>query len=128
MANIKLKNIIICENAIASFDGKVSLINIFTEIKSNGFPIINPRFTILVSINGEVGKYKEILEIISPDGSSIAKVEGQVEINGPGGNNFLANFINTVFSIEGKYWIKVSIDGNILNNKDENFILVEKQN
>mgnify|MGYP001560239814 CR=1 FL=1 len=126
MANIELKNVFVCENALVSLDGKLSLINIFTEITSKGFPAINPKFTILTSIMGTVGPHTEIIEIISPDGSSIAKVEGPADINGPGGNNFLANFINVAFPAEGKYWIKISVDDNPLNKKDENFILAKK--
>lgn len=38
---IKLKNVFVCENAVVAFDGKLSLINLFSEITAKGFPAIN---------------------------------------------------------------------------------------
>lgn len=126
MNNIKLKNLQICEQVIVAFDGKVSIINIFSDINTKGFPAIHPKFCVLVSIKGQISRYKESIEIVSPDEKIIAKVEGEAEIKGEGGNNFIGNFINTPFNMEGKYWIKVMVDGTLLTSKDEHFILVKK--
>lgn len=126
MNNIKLKNLQICEQVIVAVDGKVSIINIFSDINTKGFPAIHPRFCILVSIKGQIGRYKESIEIVSSDDKTIVKVEGDAEIKGEGGNNFIGNFINIPFNIEGKYWIKVIVDDVLLTSKDEHFILVKK--
>ena len=115
-----------CEQVIEARDNKISLINIFSGISTKGFPLIYPRFCVVVNIKGPVGHYRENIEIISPDGKTIVKVNNEIEIKGEGGNNFIGNFINTPFIIEGKYWVKVYVDNDILTNKDEHFILVSK--
>lgn len=127
MANIKLKNIYICENVIIAFNGQLSLINIIPEITSTAFPAIHPKLTVLVNTIGDEGSYEEKVEIISVNESkTIAVINGKVEIKGPGGNNFIATFINTVFSQEGKYWIKVSINGEVVSNEFDHFVQLKK--
>ena len=126
MANIKLKNLLICEDAVVAKDGKLSVINIFTEIKSENFPAMHPKLTIISMVTGDNGSYDERIEIISPDNETISKVDGKAEILGPDGSGFLANFINLPFLKEGKFWIKVSIDGSPITSKDDYFILVKK--
>lgn len=127
MGNIKLKNVYICENVIISFNGQLSLINIIPEITSTAFPAIHPKLTVLVNTLGDEGSYEEKVEIVSVnEGKTIAMVNGKVEVKGPGGNNFIATFINTVFSQEGKYWIKVSINGEPVSNESDYFIQLKK--
>jgi len=125
---IKLNYLHTCDQVLVSYDGKVSLINIFSEIKSTGLPVIYPRFSVLTNITGPVGEYTQKIEIISPEGNEIlAFTEAKSEIKSYGGNNFIANFINIPFKVEGKYWIKVTIDGeNVLSKKDEHFIWIKK--
>jgi len=124
---IKLKFLHACEQVIVSQAGSFSVINIFNEVDTNGLPAINPKFVIISSIIGPVGIYDQTIEIISPDGKPIAYSNGKSDIKGSGGNNFVANFINLAFPLEGAYWIKVTVDGNILTNKDEHYILVKKK-
>lgn len=127
MANIKLKNCFISENVIISSDNKISIINMFSEIKSLGFPVMFPKFNILVSISGDIGEYKEVIEIVSVlDNKVIVKTDGLAKIDGLGGHNFLATFVNIPFTNEGTYWIKVTVDGEVITNKNENTILLKK--
>lgn len=124
---VKLKFLHICDEVILSVNGKISLINLFQFINSKEFPAIHSKFTVITHIKGYVSKYSETIEIISPSGEIVANVSGDAEIkNEEGGNNFIADFINIQLPLEGKYWIKVSIDGNILSNKDEHFFLAKK--
>ena len=127
MTNIKLKNIFICESVIVAFNGQLSLINLTSEITSTAFPAIHPKLTILVSIFGAGGTYDEKIEIVSiNDDKTIAAVNGKAEIKGMGGNNFIANLINTVFPSEGKYWVKVTVGSDILTNKEDHVIVLKK--
>ena len=129
MENIKLKNLFVCENVIIANDGKFSVINIFDDIKSTGFPAIHPKLTIATIMMLGKGSYNEQIEIVSPNETVIAKVENKVDVTEPNkSSGFLANFINTVFTVEGKYWIRVSIDGKPITFKDEYFISVQKNN
>jgi len=125
--SIKLKNIYICENVIVSFNGQLSLINITQEIISTAFPAMHPKLTVLISTVGEEGTYGEKVEIISLNNDeSIASIEGKAEIKSQGGNNFLANFINVIFKEPGRYWIKITIDNNVVTNEKDHSIIVKK--
>jgi hypothetical protein len=126
---VELKNVFICETVVVAFNGQISLINLTSEITSTAFPAIHPKLSILVSISGEIGKYDEQVEIVKIDSEekAIATVNGMAEIKGAGGNNFIANFINTVFPDEGKYWIKVTIGkSDVLTNNDQHAIVLKR--
>ena len=119
MASIELENLVICENAILAQEGKVSLINIFSNINSSSFPAIHPKLVIFTVISGDSGRHTEKIEIVSTsDNQTIAFVESQVDIGDDGRNNFVANFINTVFPQEGDFWVKVSVDGDVLSSQE----------
>lgn len=124
--SISLKNVAICENVIVGFDGKISLINMFSEVSAKDFPALIPKVTLLISITGDNGPHSETVEILSQDGKVFASVTDKADIQGPGGNNFVANFVNVQFPLEGQYWIKVTVDGQVITNKINHFILVKK--
>ncbi|GEM_PF-5454552 len=127
MAQVKIKNIFICENVVVAFNGQISLINLTSEITSTAFPAIHPKLTILVSIFGDEGSYNEKIEIVSVNEDKvIATVNSKAEIKGTGGNNFIASFINTVFPNEGTYWIKVTIGSDVLTNKKDYTLVLKK--
>ena len=126
MNNVQLKSLQICEQVIEAKDNKISLINIFSGISTKGFPVIHPKFAVIARVIGDNGRYTEKIEIVSPDNEILASVSGEIEIKGEGGNNFIANFINMKFSSEGGYQINIIVDGNVLSNKNEYFILVKK--
>ena|SRR3989338_622983 len=127
MANIVLKKISVCENVIVAFNGQLSLINLISEITTKGLPAIYPKFAILTQSVGDVGSYEEVIEIVSlVDEKIVATTTGKADIKGPGGNNFIANFFNIAFPVEGRYWVKVTLAGNISTNKDDHIISVKK--
>jgi hypothetical protein len=127
MANIKLKNVFVCENVILSFNGQMSLINLISDISAKNFPAVHPKLTVVIGITGDSGIYDEKIEVVSAiDNKTIALVSGKAEINTVKGNNFIANFLNIVFPQEGKYWIKVSINKEIITNSNDHFIQLKK--
>lgn len=125
MGNIKLNFLHICDQVLIS-EGKTSIINIFNIIRAVGFPAIHPRFAIITNISGDAGLFEEKIEIMSPNNELIAGVSGRAEIKSDGANNFISNFINLKFPVEGKYWIRIRVGEITLTQKDEYFILVKK--
>lgn len=127
MENVKLNFLHVCENAFVSQSGNLNIIEIFDQINANNFPAAHPKLAIVSSFSGEIGKYKETIEIVSPEGSIIAKVEkDEIEIVQSGGvANFIANFIGLIFSSEGKYKIRVTVNDQILS--EDKFILLKSQ-
>lgn len=128
MENIKINYVLMCDQVIVDKYGKISIIGIFNKINAKNTPAIHTRFTITTNIMGRPGtSYAEKIEIINlQDNKSIAFVEGKLEFKETGRNNFFGNFINTIFPVFGKYWIKVSIDGEPITDPEKNYVLVEK--
>lgn len=123
MADVKLNFLHVCENAFVSQDGKLSIISIFNQIRANKFPAAHPKLSIVSSVSGGVGKYTEMIEIVSPRAEVIAQVENDIEIQREGGSaNLIASFVNLIFLMSGKYIIRVKINGNVLS--EDNFILL----
>ena len=125
MANVKLNFVHVCENAFTSSDGKLNIIGIFNQINALNFPALHPRLMIATSVSGEVRKYTESIEIVSPGGEVIARAGNPIEIFKSGGSaNFIADFVGIVFPIEGKYEIKIKIDSEEIEN--DLFIMIKK--
>jgi hypothetical protein len=128
MTNPKLNFIHVCENAFTSLDGKLNIIGIFNQINTINLPALHPRLMIVTSLAGEVKKYSESIEIISPKGQIIAKAGNPIEIFKDNGSaNFVADFVGIVFPEEGEYKIVVKTDENIINvDNNDSFILIKK--
>lgn len=114
MENIKLNFLHICENAFTDEKGRLSVINIFDEIRSKGLPAIHSRFSIVSNISGELREYKQKIKIISPSNKEIVGVEGDIKTTGK--NNFIVNFLNVVFPEIGKYQIQIFVNDEQLPN------------
>lgn len=124
MTNIKLNFLHVCENAFVAQDGKLSIIGIFNQIKAPNFPAAHPKLSIVSSISGAVGDYLEVIEIVSPRAEVIARVENNITIQREdGAANLIASFVNLIFLINGKYTIRIKINGVLLN--EESFILLD---
>lgn len=128
MKNVKLNFAHVCENVIISEDKKLSVINIFNQIKASDFPAVHAKLSIVSSVSGGKGNYFETIEIVNEKNGDdvIARAENKEVYIGEenGVTNFIANFTNLLFSSEGRYKIRIKIDGVILS--EDNFILVTK--
>lgn len=125
MSKFKLNFLHVCDQVLIS-EGKASIINIFNIINTKGFPAIAPKFFILSNTSGESGRHEEKIEIISSEDEVVASISNEIELKDDGSNNFVASFVNLLFKKEGKYWIKISMGGDVLTNKDEYYFLVKK--
>ena len=129
MTKIKLNYALACDQAIVDTAGKISLIGIFGKIYTQSTPAVHSKFTIAINTLGTPGSsYIQKIEIINlQDNKSIISVEGKIEFKEVGINNFFGNFVNTLFPVFGKYWIKVSVDGEPITDPEKDYFLVEKQ-
>ncbi|MFA6160329.1 MAG: hypothetical protein WC678_04580 [Parcubacteria group bacterium] len=121
----RLNFVHICENAFTSSDGKLNVIGIFDQINALNFPALHPRLMIVTSVAGNIGKYIENIEIVSPKGEIIARAGNPIEIFKDGGStNFIADFIGIVFPEDGVYKIRVKINETVVDNNG--FIMIKK--
>ena len=124
MKNIKLNFLHVCENVLISQDGKISVIGVFNRLLTKGWPAIHPKFSVVTNISTSLEEYIEVVEIISPENKTIAKAKNKIIINKKGqSSNFVADFTNIVFPIEGKYKIRVSVNDKIIS-EDNYYIIV----
>jgi hypothetical protein len=125
MTKFKINFFHVCDQVLVS-EGKVSAINIFDAINTRDVPAVYPRFSVLANVSGEPGSWEEKVEIVSPNGELIASVFNTIKIEQNSSNNFIANFINLMFAVDGKYLIKIIVNNETISKEDEHFFLVKK--
>lgn len=128
MSDTKLNYILICDQAFSDEKNKLSIIGMFDRIQSKNVPAIHPKFSIVVNTTGDLNSsHLEKIEIINlQDNLPVASIENTMDFKGSNIHNFLGNFINTLFPNFGRYWIKVSIDGKTITNKEQHYVSVEQ--
>ncbi len=70
---------VLCDHAMVSQDGKLSLIGIFDRIAVPGLPVQHPRFFVVAVFDMAPGEYTVRVELIDPTGASVLQEQG-VEI------------------------------------------------
>jgi len=70
---------VLCDHAMVSQDGKLSLIGIFDRIAVPGLPVQHPRFFVVAVFDMAPGDYTVRVELIDPTGSNVLQDQG-VEI------------------------------------------------
>ena len=109
MQNGKLNYIIVCENAFLSDPSKnLSLINTFDTINANSFPILFPRFSVVVNATTtNIGNHEAVLDL-TKDGTIL----NQIKMTFVGEKiQAIQNFIGFKFAEEGQYVFDVKLDG-----------------
>lgn len=105
----KLNYIIICENAFLSDVTKnLNLINTFDTINTNNFPVLFPRFSVVINATTSVaGNHEATLDLVK-DGVTLNQIKMTFI-----GDKFQAiqNFIAFRFESEGQYIFEAKIDG-----------------
>lgn len=104
--NIKINFLHTCDNAFFSDDKKLSIIGIFDLIHADRFPALNPKFSIAISVTGQIYDKKRNIEIISPNGNIIVSSEMPTYgLEGKPKTNLVVNLIGVVFPEAGAYRI-----------------------
>jgi hypothetical protein len=125
MENINLKFLSICENFLTDAEGKYSLVNVFTQIKTPKVPLAYKPFYVVVGVNGEVGEYKEDIEIINTTTDTVIfSISDQIKIENEDGNIMVVNLPGIIFENFGKYAVKVKISGKEVTELPNSYITV----
>jgi hypothetical protein len=99
---IKIEFLVLCENAIATPDNKLSLINIYDIIKAPNLPAYHGELTFAGKIIAEeIGKQKKLvgnISILSPSGKEMV-LNGSSERDLADGKN--TQKINIIFGVSG---------------------------
>ncbi len=111
---LNLNFALVCDSFIPGERSKYSLIEIFDKlIAKNELPASRLRTAVVVGTSGRAGTYTEHIQIVNQETEEvIMEATGEVTIDKDGSRNvFVANFLGLSFPNYGKYWIKVTIDG-----------------
>jgi len=129
MPNIKLDYLLVCENVFLSENKNLNIINTFNKVEAVKLPVIYSKFSIVTNFNDGLGIYNITIEIISPEPENkiITSISREINISKEGQDAvFTAHFLNVIFPVEGRYKIKVKVDGIDVNS--EKFIIVRQKN
>jgi len=119
---MKLRFIIISDNAFADETGRLTIIQAFDNISASGFPAIHPRISIVTrwDLNSEEEKmmtHKQTIAIYEKStGNEIAKTPERTLKANPGHDSsiqFINNIIGIKFDRAGVYQVKVQMDDEI---------------
>lgn len=98
---------VLCDHALISQDGKLSLIGIFDRIMVPGLPIQHPRFFVVAVFDMAPGNYTVRVELLDPTGHNVLReqdVEIPVSVAGLGeSGNLLAELNMLPLDFAGRY-------------------------
>ncbi len=98
---------VLCDHALVSQDGKLSLIGIFDRIAVPGLPVQHPRFFVVAVFDMAPGDYTVRVELIDPTGSNVLQDQGveiPVGVAAPGQSGNLVAELNMLpLEFAGRY-------------------------
>lgn len=118
MQKPKQNFLIICDKAELDKDNKLNIIGVFDSINADGFPAVHSELAIIANFNLDKGKHREYFIIEDDSGNElISNRSDQVEIDTTKDRHqFIHKIQNLLLPREGKYNVKIFIDGNEVGN------------
>lgn len=112
--NISLATI--CDEAREREDGKLDLVGVFNELRAPGFPAMQERMTIVLTISwdeGETGPQPIRADLIDEDEQLILTIQGHTEVPpaSPGiwpHTRIVMPLERVVFPHAGRYWFRLT--------------------
>ena len=127
MNNPKLIFSHLCDHALVSAEGKLSVIGIFKEIGGKNIPAIHPMMTLAFEIYlGDTENHNLKIEFKNPDGNDFNDTYNLI-INAPSVNqNFgrILKIVNIKFTKEGVYKIIIYIDDKKIGEESLTFRII----
>lgn len=98
---------VLCDHALVSQDGKLSLIGIFDRIAVPGLPIQHPRFFVVAVFDMAPGNHMVRVELLDPTGHNVLQEQGvQIPVNVAGvgqSGNLIAELNMLPLDFAGRY-------------------------
>jgi len=124
MDEIKINFLHICEYAFFSEDKKVNVLGVFDGMTAESFPIIHPRFSIVIGVNGTIFNKRKEIEILSPSGEPVISTQINVNLENKPKANLIINLIGVPFQVAGTYKIVFKIDDKIISPERQDVITI----
>jgi len=109
---IKTELLTLCDHAMTSQQGKLSVIGLFDRIFVTQLPSKYPRFFIVAIVSGKSGTSHEVeLRVKTPTGKALLpKRSVSLKLGGNGKANVLTDVANLTFEEVGEYTIEIVTD------------------
>lgn len=109
---------LLCDYALTSDDGKLSVLGIFGNINFPSLPNAYPRFFVVIVLNLDAGTHTVQLGILDPSGQNMLPEPPQVEVRVevPGADtNLVIDFNNLPFNRSGIYQVQLLLEGRLIH-------------
>jgi hypothetical protein len=111
---------VLCDYALTSQDGKLSVLGIFSQINVGGMPAASPPFYVVVVLTLDGGTVPVRFGLVDPVGQPVLPEEPppfDVEVESPGTDtNLVIQFNNLPLSRPGIYQVQVFVQGRLLHS------------
>ena len=97
---------VLCDHALISQDGKLSLIGIFDRIAVPSLPIQHPRFFVVAVFDMAPGEHQVRVELIDPTGHNVLQEQVQIPVSVAGvgqSGNLVAELNMLPLDFAGQY-------------------------
>jgi hypothetical protein len=114
-----VKAALLCDYALTSDDGKLSVLGIFSNISFPSLPNATPRFFVVVILTLDAGTHPVRLGILDPSGQQVLTNPPTVEVNVemPGADtNLVVDFNNLPFNRAGIFQVQLFLDGRLIHS------------
>jgi len=107
---------VLCDYAMISQDGKLSLIGIFDRIGVMQVPVHHPRFFVVAALHGETEVNAVEMELVTPDGRSIMRQQIGIdpEAISAGNGNLLLEVTMLPLEMVGRYEFRLHAGDDVL--------------
>ena len=113
-------SIIVCDDVYRDeATKKLVIVGTFNFLHTPGFPCRHPGMTVLFTVTNAVGKYDLSLCVEHEQtGQKVMEISGPFEVGNPLAiSDINMRLENLVFNEEGKYWVVLSADGEIIGQR-----------
>jgi hypothetical protein len=113
-----LKAAFLCDYALTSDEGKLSVLGIFGNINFPSLPNAYPRFFVVIIVALESGQHHVRIGIVDPSGQQLLPEPPTIEVNVelPGADtNLVIDFNNLPFNRAGIYQVQLFVDERVVH-------------
>jgi hypothetical protein len=111
---------VLCDYALTSQDGKLSVLGIFSQMTLGGLPSASPPFFAVVVLQLDQGTYSVRFGVVDPAGQQVLTDEApefDLEVDTPGSDtNLVIQFNNLPLPRVGIYQVQLFLDGRLTHS------------
>lgn len=109
---------VLCDHALISQDGKLSLIGIFDHIGVLQLPAQHPRFFVVAVLQGETATSAVEMELVAPDDRPLMREQIGIDPQAiaAGSGNLIAEVTMLPLEMTGRYEFRLHADGQVIGS------------